>query len=131
MKIALPSGGISRELLYSMIFTAQGIGYHDVFRTSSGQAKMLSDVGEFAAASDLYIRIHGGLMLASWIGTASIGILLARYYKQTWVNSLICGKDQWFAVSYNRKSNDFLSLINRESFFAIIITIILDFIEKN
>ncbi|XP_043278671.1 putative ferric-chelate reductase 1 homolog isoform X2 [Venturia canescens] len=75
---------------------AQGIGYHDIIKTASAQAKMLSDVGELKAASDLYIRIHGGLMLASWIGTASIGILLARYYKQTWVNSPICGKDQWF-----------------------------------
>lgn len=38
-------------------------------------------------------------MLAAWIGTASVGILLARYYRQTWVGKQICGKDQWFAVN--------------------------------
>lgn len=38
-------------------------------------------------------------MLTAWVGTASIGILLARYFKQTWVGSQMCGKDQWFAVS--------------------------------
>jgi hypothetical protein len=38
-------------------------------------------------------------MVAAWIGSASIGILLARYFKKTWVGSQLCGKDQWFAVS--------------------------------
>jgi hypothetical protein len=28
------------------------------------------------------------------------GILLARYFKQTWVGSSLCGKDIWFAVSW-------------------------------
>lgn len=36
-------------------------------------------------------------MLTAWIGTASLGILLARYFRQTWVGSQLCGKDQWFA----------------------------------
>lgn len=38
-------------------------------------------------------------MLTAWIGTASLGILLARYFRQTWVGNQLCGKDQWFAVS--------------------------------
>lgn len=74
-----------------------GIGFHNVAYDASGQAKLLSDVGGFTSASDILIRVHGALMLAAWIGTASVGILLARYYKSTWVNSQICGKDQWFA----------------------------------
>lgn len=36
-------------------------------------------------------------MLAAWIGCTSLGILLARYFKQTWVGSSVCGKDIWFA----------------------------------
>ena len=78
------------------------MGYHDLARDSSGAPKLLSDVGGgFAAASDLLIRLHGALMLASWIGTASVGMLLARYYRQTWVNSQLFGKDQWFAVRFD------------------------------
>lgn len=38
-------------------------------------------------------------MIIAWIGTASLGILLARYFKTTWVGSQMCGKDQWFVVS--------------------------------
>lgn len=68
-------------------------------RDATGGAKLLSDVGDFTTASNILIRVHGALMLASWIGTASIGMLLARYYRQTWVSSQLCGKDHWFAVS--------------------------------
>ncbi|XP_012233897.2 putative ferric-chelate reductase 1 homolog isoform X1 [Linepithema humile] len=74
-----------------------GVDFHDVAYLGTSTSKRLSDVGEWTAASDLLIRLHGALMLASWIGTASIGMLLARYYRQTWVNSQLCGKDHWFA----------------------------------
>lgn len=80
-------------------FSENGISFHDVAYLPTSVAKKLSDVGEWTAASDILIRVHGALMLASWIGTAGIGMLLARYYRQTWVNSQLCGKDQWFAVS--------------------------------
>ncbi|XP_021941194.1 putative ferric-chelate reductase 1 homolog isoform X2 [Zootermopsis nevadensis] len=36
-------------------------------------------------------------MIGAWIGAAGSGILLARYFKQTWAGSRNCGKDQWFA----------------------------------
>ncbi|KAH0954035.1 hypothetical protein HN011_008237 [Eciton burchellii] len=74
-----------------------GVGFHDLVYLGTGISKRLSDVGEWTPASDILIRLHGALMLASWIGTASIGMLLARYYRQTWVNSQLCGKDHWFA----------------------------------
>ncbi|KAJ8673430.1 hypothetical protein QAD02_004692, partial [Eretmocerus hayati] len=73
------------------------VGYHDLGRSSSSEPKLLADVGRLASASDLLTRLHGALMLVSWLGTASVGMLLARYYRQTWVNSQFCGKDQWFA----------------------------------
>ncbi|GAB1860968.1 Putative ferric-chelate reductase 1-like protein [Camponotus japonicus] len=74
-----------------------GVDFHDIVYLGTSTSKKLSDVGEWIPASDLLIRLHGALMLASWIGTASIGMLLARYYRQTWVNSQLCGKDHWFA----------------------------------
>ncbi|KAK7790342.1 hypothetical protein R5R35_006853 [Gryllus longicercus] len=73
-----------------------GVGYH--FRALfSGQQGFLSDVTGFKAASKLLLRLHGAFMIAAWIGAASIGIVLARYFKQTWTGSQLCGKDQWFA----------------------------------
>ncbi|KOC65651.1 Putative ferric-chelate reductase 1 like protein [Habropoda laboriosa] len=76
---------------------SNGVGFHDTAYDATGGAKLLSDVGGYTTASNVLIRVHGALMLASWIGTASIGILLARYYRQTWVGSQLCGKDHWFA----------------------------------
>ncbi|XP_032675276.1 putative ferric-chelate reductase 1 homolog isoform X2 [Odontomachus brunneus] len=76
---------------------SNGVDFHDLVYLGTSVSKKLSDVGEWTAASDILIRVHGALMLASWIGTASIGMLLARYYRQTWVNSQLCGKDHWFA----------------------------------
>jgi hypothetical protein len=65
---------------------------------ASANKQALSDVSAVEAASKLLIRLHGSFMLAAWIGTVSIGILLARYYRNTWVGSSLCGKDLWFAV---------------------------------
>lgn len=73
-----------------------GVGYHDRVFEASAEQRNLADVSGFSEASKLYLRLHGAFMLAAWIGAASIGIVLARYYKQTWVGSRICGKDQWF-----------------------------------
>lgn len=74
-------------------------GYHDIAYLPTGEARYLSDVSKVAGASKLLLRLHGAFMLIAWVGTASVGILLARYYRQTWVGSQMCGKDQWFAVS--------------------------------
>ncbi|XP_055626075.1 putative ferric-chelate reductase 1 homolog isoform X2 [Toxorhynchites rutilus septentrionalis] len=73
------------------------VSYHDIGRTASGVPQVLAEVGAVQGASKLLLRLHGAFMLTAWIGTASLGILLARYFRQTWVGSQLCGKDQWFA----------------------------------
>lgn len=93
-------------------FLENGVDFHDIVYLGTSTSKKLSDVGEWIPASDLLIRLHGALMLASWIGTASIGMLLARYYRQTWVNSQLCGKDHWFAVSAQLLGQSSYSLFN-------------------
>lgn len=75
------------------------VDYHDIVRLASQKALKLSVVANVAGKSKLLLRLHGAFMIIAWIGTASIGILLARYFKQTWVGSSLCGKDVWFAVS--------------------------------
>lgn len=73
------------------------VGYHDVGRAAAEVSQSLADVSIIAGSSNLLLRLHGAFMIGAWIGAAGIGILLARYFKQTWVGSQLCGKDQWFA----------------------------------
>lgn len=73
------------------------VSYHDIGRHVSGAPLFLAEVGAVQGTSKLLLRLHGAFMLTAWIGTASLGILLARYFRQTWVGSQLCGKDQWFA----------------------------------
>jgi hypothetical protein len=76
------------------------VGYHDVGRAAAENSQSLADVSIVSVSTNLLLRLHGAFMIGAWIGAAGIGILLARYFKQTWAGSQLCGKDQWFAVSY-------------------------------
>ncbi len=49
-----------------------------------------------SGSSNLFLKLHGAFMIGAWIFTASCGILLARYYKQTFTSSRCCKLDQWF-----------------------------------
>lgn len=80
------------------------VSYHGIAFLASGDKQALSDVSALAGASRILVRLHGSFMLAAWIGTASVGILLARYYRQTWVGTSLMGKDLWFAVSTTKYS---------------------------
>uniref|UniRef100_U5EVK0 Putative ferric-chelate reductase 1 n=1 Tax=Corethrella appendiculata TaxID=1370023 RepID=U5EVK0_9DIPT len=73
------------------------VSYHDIGRHFTDSPRALAETASFTGSSKLFLRLHGAFMLTAWIGTASLGILLARYFKQTWVGSSFCGKDQWFA----------------------------------
>lgn len=73
------------------------VGYHDIGRLPSASPINLAVVQELGGSSQLLVRLHGAFMIAAWIGTTSLGIIFARYFKQTWVGSQTCGKDQWFA----------------------------------
>lgn len=86
-----------RWVTANFAFTAASVHRHTE-RIASSEALNLAVVASLRGRSVLLLRLHGAFMLAAWIGAASIGILLARYFKQTWVGSSLCGKDQWFAV---------------------------------
>ncbi|XP_032590447.1 putative ferric-chelate reductase 1 homolog isoform X3 [Drosophila grimshawi] len=73
------------------------VGYHDIGRLPSANAINLAVVQDLSGSTQLLVRLHGAFMIAAWIGTTSLGIIFARYFKQTWVGSQTCGKDQWFA----------------------------------
>ncbi len=44
-----------------------------------------------------YFQAHGIIMAFAWIFFVSTGVLLSRYFKNSWVNNLVCGKPVWFA----------------------------------
>lgn len=50
------------------------------------------------AGSDIFIKLHGSLMIVAWVLFVSVGILLARHYKNVWEATTICGVKPWFAV---------------------------------
>jgi len=70
--------------------------FHTSGALSSLEPVSLSQVGKVGAASDFLFKLHGVLMVAAWIGCAGCGIILARYFKQTWKDSDCCGKAAWF-----------------------------------
>lgn len=92
----------SASLTTFLLILANKVSFHSVAYEVSAEKKSLADVTGFTGASKILLRLHGAFMVTAWIGTASIGILIARYFRQTWVGSSLCGKDHWFAVSYLR-----------------------------
>ncbi|RVE45028.1 hypothetical protein evm_010346 [Chilo suppressalis] len=76
---------------------AERVGFHSLAYESTGQPLALASVGPTTGASKLLLKLHGSFMIAAWIGSASIGILLARYFRQVWVGRQLGGKDIWFA----------------------------------
>lgn len=42
------------------------------------------------------MKTHGCLMVLAWVLCASIGVILARYYKDMWPNSGLLGQHVWF-----------------------------------
>ncbi|XP_037036556.1 putative ferric-chelate reductase 1 homolog [Bradysia coprophila] len=44
----------------------------------------------------ILVRIHGSMMIVAWIGFASVGIIISRYFKTTWVKHKVFGSDLWF-----------------------------------
>jgi len=68
-------------------------------RVASSSAISLIDTSNVGGQSKTLYRIHGAFMIAAWICYAGSGMLVARFYKKTWVGKQSCGKDIWFSVS--------------------------------
>jgi len=65
-------------------------------KTVSAELKGLGDVAPLESKSRLFIFLHGAFMLGAWICSASLGIIMARYFKQTWTSKRCFNLDQWF-----------------------------------
>lgn len=78
-------------------------------RQVSAQAINLQDILLIteAAAKPLLIKLHGCFMIFAWMGTAAVGLVLARYFKTEWSEKQMFGKDLWFIVSFTVEINGF------------------------
>ena len=54
------------------------IQYHDK-KTGSNDEVRLDDFTSVSSKSDLFVKLHGVLMVLAWLGTANLGIFPARY----------------------------------------------------
>ena len=84
----------------SFISDKSNIGYHTEGNIAAGSPVALASTVEVEAYKNIFVRLHGAFMIGAWISTASCGMLLARYYKNTWVGTQFCGKDLWFVVGF-------------------------------
>jgi len=88
-----------RHKFHIMLAQGEASDGKPLFHTAkliSGVKVGLGEVGLIQAKSNLFIVLHGSFMIAAWVCAASLGIIIARYYKQTWTNSRCCNLDQWF-----------------------------------
>ncbi|XP_039764896.1 putative ferric-chelate reductase 1 homolog isoform X1 [Pararge aegeria] len=76
---------------------ADRVGFHGLAYEATGQPLSLASVGTAAGGSKLLLKLHGSFMIIAWLGAASLGIVLARYFKKTWDGKTLGGVDIWFA----------------------------------
>lgn len=75
------------------------IEQHNIGKIASGSARFLNDYSAYDGVSQKMLKVHGILMVCAWLGSASIGIVIARYFKQTWLATPLFGVNQWFIVN--------------------------------
>ncbi|XP_078656419.1 putative ferric-chelate reductase 1 isoform X1 [Branchiostoma floridae x Branchiostoma belcheri] len=87
-------------LLMSKGSTAgDALSYHATNRVlSSSKVDFQSTTQVTGAGSPDIVKAHGSLMMIAWICTASVGVLMARFFKHIWPDSQLCKEKVWFAI---------------------------------
>ena len=67
-------------------------------RIASEESYLLSDINEITASQNLLVRLHASFMITAWVLCASTGIMMAKYFKTTWVHVQLGGASLWFVV---------------------------------
>ncbi|XP_063411610.1 putative ferric-chelate reductase 1 isoform X2 [Mytilus trossulus] len=47
---------------------------------------------------NIMLKLHGIMMISAWILCASIGVVVARYYKPVWLEKKFLGEKVWFTL---------------------------------
>ncbi|XP_071486945.1 putative ferric-chelate reductase 1 [Diadema antillarum] len=76
-----------------------GLGFHGSMFCTSGELVLAQTFSaESEEESPVLMQVHGCLMIIAWMGFASIGITVARFFKPMWPNSTLCGEKVWFSI---------------------------------
>ncbi|XP_066298530.1 putative ferric-chelate reductase 1 isoform X1 [Branchiostoma lanceolatum] len=79
--------------------SGNALSYHATNRVvSSGKVDFQSNTQVTGAGSPDIVKAHGSLMMIAWICTASVGVLMARFFKHLWPDSQLCKEKVWFAI---------------------------------
>lgn len=105
--LLMSSGSTSSEL---------SIGFHGINQGASRNPINFSEISEISLGdqkvSRTLILLHGCFMIVAWIGSTSIGIFSARYFKKIWGGKQLFGKDIWFVVHHAAMSLTWLLTIS-------------------
>ncbi|CAG0918310.1 unnamed protein product, partial [Notodromas monacha] len=85
------------DLLNSKFFlTVSGApSYHGPKKAVSGAPVDFNKITGPLADNKWKLEAHAICMILAWLGSASCGILTARYYKKSWSEKEMCGKAIW------------------------------------
>uniref|UniRef100_A0A8C5RXM2 Ferric chelate reductase 1 n=1 Tax=Laticauda laticaudata TaxID=8630 RepID=A0A8C5RXM2_LATLA len=73
--------------------------HHQQPLITNGKHNILSPLKDIGGSrSPFLIKIHGALMFIGWITTVSIGVIVARFFKPVWPNTLLFGEEIWFQI---------------------------------
>lgn len=65
---------------------------------SASKADFQNFVALTAAGQNIMLKLHGIMMISAWILCASIGVVVARYYKPVWLEEKLLGEKVWFTI---------------------------------
>ena len=82
------------------LILVEKLGFHvdPTDRGASADTTFMTDTRILGAKSSLLIQLHGAVMVIAWVMTSSLGIFVARYYKQTHTDFNPFNKAFWFVV---------------------------------
>ena len=75
--------------------SSSALSYHANRLPSGGEVDLKAFV-KVEGASDVLVRVHGILMVVSWLAFVSCGMIIARYFKDGFGGAQVGGKDLWF-----------------------------------
>ncbi|XP_023326976.1 putative ferric-chelate reductase 1 homolog [Eurytemora carolleeae] len=93
------SADLKNEKYHILVAVGDGeLSYHAQNKIGSGEPSALGLVQAQGSSSKVLLKVHGLAMIAAWVGCAGTGMMIARYFKNTWKGTKVMGTDVWFTA---------------------------------
>ena len=94
----LGEGKLHTLVAFGDLSSSGVLSYHDN-RLASPEPVDFKSAAIIAPEDEGWLaQVHAVLMILAWMGCATSGMLIARYYKNTWKSIRPAGKDLWFRL---------------------------------